>query len=791
MSDVNTLLLAGIQHRAQGEHHLAIEVYRQATGLPNAPAEAFFNLGNALRDLNRWADAVEAFEACLSRRPDLHAAHLQLARCAVARGELARAQTHFCAMLEAEPGNFSAWLEAGHLARQQGFTDKALARYDHAAQLSPNRWEGHFARARAFEEAGRMEAAAAAYQQALAAAGQADVQRRQSAATPTAAVDGKAGSYLVAVHYAMAKARMQRGDAARALEALRQALMAMRIETMMGHHPPPDDMAEMQVDLGELLLRIGLLAEGHQALERASAATAETTLVRIAEVAQRFNLWQEALQVLRRNAELHPQSALAHWNLAHAFTEAWQLQDALDSLARADALAPQPGSDAIRASIAVRMGDADTAMRIYRRLAEQEGPHSKMRSSAAMSALYSDTLAAAEVAALHRALFAPLGHGARPAASFANPRDPERRLRLGVVTADLYQQHPVNIFMQPLLARLDRAAFEVTVYFTGVTHDEQTSIARERVPHWVEAAKWTDLQIARRVEADGIDLLLDLSGHTSHNRMALFAQRAAPVQATFLGYPCSTGVPNIDWILADAIVAPPGHEPLYSERVARLPGAVFCFAPEASYPAPDWSLALLERPLTFGSFNNLPKLTPRTVRLWSRVLQAVPAARLLLKAPSFRDAQARDAVAARFAAEGIGRDRLEFRGPVGLAEMMAEYQDVDIGLDPVPYNGGTTTLQAMWMGVPVVAQEGAHFVSRMGASFMRAAGLDEWVAADDDGYVEIAALMAADRSALLQLKRDLRPRLLARPAWDADAYARDVGAALRAMWRDFCAREAG
>jgi predicted O-linked N-acetylglucosamine transferase (SPINDLY family) len=189
------------------------------------------------------------------------------------------------------------------------------------------------------------------------------------------------------------------------------------------------------------------------------------------------------------------------------------------------------------------------------------------------------------------------------------------------------------------------------------------------------------------------------------------------------------------------------------------------------------------RPLTFGSFNNIPKLTPHTIRLWSKVLLAVPGSRLILKAPSFTDQGARARYTRLFLGCGVASNRLEFRGPVELSAMMAEYADVDIGLDPMPYNGGTTTLQAMWMGVPVVVQEGGHFVSRMGASFMRAAGLPEWVAADDAQYVAIAVRMAADRLGLLQLKRALRQRQLALPAWNPDVYTKNFGEQLRQAWK--------
>ena len=246
-------------------------------------------------------------------------------------------------------------------------------------------------------------------------------------------------------------------------------------------------------------------------------------------------------------------------------------------------------------------------------------------------------------------------------------------------------------------------------------------------------------------------------------------------------YPGSTGVPNIDWLIGDPVVTPPEADPLCSERVMRLPHTVFCFAPEAEYPLPDFGVGQ-GRPLTFGSFNNIPKLTPHTIRLWADVLHAVAGSRLLLRAPSFKDAGAVTRFRRLFADHGIGADRLLLRGPVGLDAMMQAYSEIDIALDPVPYCGGTTSLQALWMGVPILTLEGGQFVSRMGASFMTAAGLPDWVARDEADYVAKAADVAQDHAALLDLKRGLRARLLAQPGWDADRYAKDFGEALRQTW---------
>lgn len=775
--EASALVKHGYALRQQGDLAGALAAYQQAAALPDAPMQAHFNLGNALFARGDWALAQASFEQALAMDPGMAAARINVARCVYKQGDLHEARRRYVEVIKAESENFSAWLEVGHVSRELGDAQRMLQAYRQAVAVAPQRWEAMLALVGAQEEAGQWDAAAFAYHQAVTLAGAA----RKG--------DGQNGKpiALSQLHAQVARTRLARGDASRALEALRQALMALRLEATR-REVSADEGAELQLELGQVLMRLGMSEQAHRAFERASAATSEAVLVKLAETSFRFNLWQEAQEVLRRNVELHPDSALAHWNLAHAYAESWQLEDALASLARAEALAPQPGARSMRASVAGRTGDADTALQIYRELAAEEGPLSKMASSAAMSSLYSDKLSAAEVAALHRQLFVPLGAGGRSRESFANKRDPHKRLRVGLVTADFHHQHPVNIFMQPVLARIDAEQMEVVVYFTGVSYDDQTRLARSRVAQWVECTNLSDVQLAKRIEADGVDVLVDLAGHTSLNRMAVFAQRAAPVQVTFLGYPASTGVPRIDGIIVDPVVAPEAHEDLYCEWPVHLPNTVFCYAPEVDYPFPAYTQAHAERPLTFGSFNNVPKLTQHTVALWSRVLQAVPGSRLLLKAPSFKDEGAIRAFKARFAAQGIAEDRLEFRGPVGLADMMAEYADVDIALDPVPYNGGTTTLQAMWMGVPVVVKAGDNFVSRMGASFMTAAGLPDWVAQTDDEYVAVAQRMVSDRQALLNLKAGMRERLLARPAWDIDQYTRDWQAALRGMWEAFCRR---
>lgn len=752
---------------------------------------ARFNAGNAAWHAQDWHGALAEYAAALALEPAFELALLGRARVLVRLGQWMPARDAFAALLRAHPQQFSGWLEAGHLCRQMGELQQAAAAYQRAIDAAPERYEAPLAMARVLHQLEQKPLASQAFEQAMTLAGRAQPNVANQASSN--AVANGSLNLPAEVAHRMGQYLLELGDNLAAVQVLRVALQRLQtqapnavvLSTTQGNSDSMsaaiNPMAEVQMDLGEALLRLGQQSAALQVLTAASAATHEPTLARLGAMAFRHNLWQEGLAVLRKCVKLYPQSAPARWNLAHLLAESWQMDEAEQVLQEAEKRGPMPGAKSMRASIAGRQGDADTALRLYRELSAESGDQSKFASSSAMSSLYSDQLSAQEVADLHRQLFAPLGQGARARDSFVRAPLAGRRIRLGVVSADFHHQHPVNIFMQPVLRELDRSRFEVFLYFTGVSYDDQTRLAQQRVEHWVESTTLNDTQLAKRIDADGIDLLLDLAGHTGQQRIPLFAKRAAPVQATYLGYPGSTGVPNMDWVLGDEVVTPVGSDSLCSERIARLPGTVFCFAPEVDYPYPVFPDAVAQRPLTFASFNNVPKLTPRTLALWAKILAAVPDSRLLLKAPSFSDGGAVRLFGERLQQLGVDLARVEFRGPTGLTDMMAEYADVDIALDPVPYNGGTTSLQAMWMGVPVVTQRGRNFVSRMGASFMTAAGLPEWVADDDEGYVQVAVQMAQDRAALLALKRGLRERLNDCRGWDVVAHTRAMEKAFEGM----------
>jgi protein O-GlcNAc transferase len=539
------------------------------------------------------------------------------------------------------------------------------------------------------------------------------------------------------------------------------------------------------MSLGEALLRSGQIAAAEKAFSRASLSANPDFLLTLANRVYVHNYWQEAIAVLKKALALRPQHVPTWLALARIQHEVYALADCRQSLERLKVLAPEhPEAVLLDIGLHGRMGDARAHRAALQAAYARGDPLSRLASSVAMTALYDDRLAASEVAALHRRLCAPIEASVVEKTAFPNARSTRRRLRIGYVTGDLHRQHPVNLFMLPVLLRHDRRRFEVCLYHTGSMFDAYTRRARDAADRWCEAARLDDQALQQAILADEIDLLVDLAGHTASHRLGLFALRAAPVQATFLGYPHSTGLSRIDWLIGDATVAPAAHAELFSEGLAQMPASVFCWAPVDDYPLPRPRPAAAA--VVFASFNNAMKLSPPTVALWAQVLQAVPGSTLWLKAPSLQDASVQARFRERFAAHGIAADRLELRGPSGLAEMMQEYGAVDIALDPTPYNGGTTTLQALWMGVPVITLAGDNFVGRMGASFLNTLGQADWVAADEAGYVAAAARLANTCSDWRGQRGHLRERLAASPLCDIATWVGDLEALYERMWADWC-----
>lgn len=439
---------------------------------------------------------------------------------------------------------------------------------------------------------------------------------------------------------------------------------------------------------------------------------------------------------------------------------------------------------------AARLGNLAIALQGQGRIAEALGALAKARklapddarlaSNALMCAHYDPPDSPAQAAARARSWPGIVG-AMRPA---ARDPQPDRVLRVGYASPD-FCNHSCSYFLVPLLAGHDRGAVEIHAYSDVAVPDGLTAAFRGLVPNWHDMTGLDDAAFVRQVRADGIDVLVDCAGHTTGNRLGAFAARAAPVQATWLGYPGTTGLDVFDARLVDDITDPPGiGDAAAVEPLARVDGGFLAYMPPPYAPAVSPPpMATSGRP-TFGSFNNLPKISSATLDLWAAALRAVPAARMLVKARGLDEAPTRARLAEGFASRAIDPARIEFAGFAGsLPAHIARYAEIDVALDTTPYNGTTTTCEALWMGVPVVTLAGDRHAARVSASLLARVGGGQWVAADAEGFAARAAALVADVGALGRLRGGLRARMAASPLCDGVRLARGFEAVYRRLWR--------
>jgi protein O-GlcNAc transferase len=368
----------------------------------------------------------------------------------------------------------------------------------------------------------------------------------------------------------------------------------------------------------------------------------------------------------------------------------------------------------------------------------------------------------------------------------ATDPDPDRRLRIGYVSGD-FRRHPVAFFSAAMLTLYDRTRFEVACYFNGLYPDQTSWQIRSGVDRWVDIAGLTDDAVAALIREDRVDILVDLSGHTAGNRLSVFARRPAPIQVTYLGYVNTTGLAAIDYRIADRWTDPPGEsEHLYTERLLRPFASHVCYAPAAG--SPDVTDPPVKRNgyMTFGSFNRARKINSVVAELWSRVLRAVPGSRLVLRpGPSCKAP-----LLERFAAHGVA-DRVDIDDRRGtMNEYLAAYAEVDLVLDAFPWNGITTSCDALWMGVPLLTLEGREHRSRAGVSLLQNLRLPQLIARDQDDFVARAVALSADVEELGRLRLGLRDRMLASPVMDGAGFTRALEETYRAIWQQFCEERA-
>jgi protein O-GlcNAc transferase len=507
---------------------------------------------------------------------------------------------------------------------------------------------------------------------------------------------------------------------------------------------------------------------------------------------QRQKCHEKAAGCFRRALALDPSFAEAHLDLGRALYQQGNLSQAVKSFHRALAINPGLLHAQYRLGNALwNQGQIAPAMECYRRAIALKSDYAAALSNLAFTMNYDVEASRSEIYAAHRARAAIFPPPQMFDRGYPNDRRPERRLRIGYVSGD-FCEHSVSYFFEPLLASHNHSEVEVFAYssLNRAEEDETTARLRSLADHWISICGWDDKHAAEEIREDRIDILIDLGGYTTRGRLAVFALKPAPVQVTWLGYLNTTGLAAMDYRITDAIADPAGETDRFnSEALVRLRPPFLCYRPFDHAPPVSGLPAYEAGHLTFGSFNDLPQLTPGVIKLWAKLLHAVRGSRLIIKTEQMRDAPTARQLRSRFADEGIAPERIDLLAwRVRPANHLARYGLVDVALDPFPFNGVTTTCEALWMGVPVVTLRGDRPYARVGASLLASVGLQEFVTEAPESYVEMAASLGKDLSQLRELRLGLRDRMRASPLCDGEGFARAIEQAYRRMWQNWCAQ---
>jgi len=706
----------------QAQKKDALPSMQMATKLLPYDAEAHNNLGVALNDIGRLEDAVTSYLKALEIRPDFADVYSNLGNTFNSLLKHNKAEACHLQALEISPNYADPHNNLGNTLRDLGRLDDAVASYRRALEIRPDFADSHNNLGSSLKDLGHLEDAVASYRRAL------------------------------EIRPDFAEAFNNLGIALRDLGLLKEAVASYRSALKIS-----PGFAETHNNLGNCLRELGQL--------------------------------DDAVASYRSAMNIKPDFIEVYNNMGISLRELGQLNESVTNYRRALEIKSDFAEVHNNLGITLRdLGQLDDAEVCYRKALQIKSDYAVARSNLLFTQNYQSDHSEALLIEEARHFGKMVARQAHPYLDWRNVPDSGRCLRVGLVSGDL-RIHPVGYFVEGVLAALASKATGTLEFFGYPTHsctDELTERIKVCCRVWHSALALSDENFARQIRDDGIDILVDLSGHTAHNRLSMFAWKPAPVQLSWLGYFATTGVAAIDYLIADHWTLPKSEEVYFTEKIWRLPETRLCFTP------PDVDLEVSTLPalsngyVTFACFNNLSKMNDDVVALWAKILVSVPNSRLFLKSKQLKDAAVRQSTIERFANHKICADRLILESFESRERYLSAYQQVDIALDPFPFPGGTTSIEGLWMGVPVMTLAGERFLSRQGVGILTNAGLPGWIAADTDDYVNRVVIYATNLQSLSELRSRLRQQVLTSPVFDAPRFATHFETALRSMWKKWC-----
>ncbi|MDD5299062.1 MAG: tetratricopeptide repeat protein [Gallionella sp.] len=644
----------------------------------------------------------------------------------------------------------------GVLLQAQGRLEAALASLRRALELKPDYANAHNSLGSILDDLGQFEAAQASYRRAL-----------------------ELNPDFADAHNNMGVALKDQGQFAAAAASLRRAIELK------------PDYAEAHNNLGIVLNAQGQFDAAQASCRRAlelnpNYAEAHYSLGCVLKEQGQFDA---ARASYCRALELNPDYADAHYSLGVVLNAQGQLDAARASYRRA--LELNPGHAEAHNNLGIiqmEQGQLDDAQASFRHALDIKPNYFECYSNLLFCGNYDINLAREESFDLAKCFGALVAGKAKPFKEWNVLAEPRRRIRVGVVSGDL-RKHSVSYFLGSVLDNLDKNQIELIAYPTQVKTDAVTDRLRRHFSQWSPLTDCSDEDAAQRIYGDRVDILLDLSGHTAKNRLPIFAWRPAPIQVSWLGYFATTGMAEMDYLLADKVGVPASELEQFTESVWYLPNTRMCFtAPEVAIPVAPLP-ALANGNITFGCFQTATKVNDSVLAVWGKIFAELPDAKLRMQCNKLGEPAQEKQMLQRLQRYGIDPARVLVRGTTSREAYLAAHAEVDIILDTFPFTGGTTTSEALWMGVPTLTLAGSSLLARQGASLLTAAGLEEWVAVDEEEYITKAVSYGRNLERLSELRRCLRAKVLASPLFDAPLFAKDFEAALRGMWQVWCEKQ--
>ncbi|MBC3880952.1 tetratricopeptide repeat protein [Undibacterium sp. LX40W] len=767
----------------QNQLEAAAARYQEALALVPEHRNALLNLGFALQSLQRLDEAQAVLdkraklappsadahymlagialmkqapqqaalecESALKVNPAFEAAVLMLVDLLARQGKFAEAQSHltdFCSHISTSP---QAYFLLAQLLIQQKQLASALQALKTVQQLQPDFPELRLRMAHIYEQLGQAEQALKLYQEML----------TLSDGNQEVALGKIAQFHLDAKHLVEARTYFQR---------------------LVQHNPRA---IEALNNLGTIERSLGANMSAQRYFEQALQINPSnpSILCNLALCIHDLGRSNEAIEQLKRAVALEPTQSALHFNLANIYSDDRQFHLANQHYITALELSPNYAEAHSNYGFCLRQqGKSNEAIAHYKQAFDLRPDLVVALSNAIFVLSYHHDFTPADYIEHARAYDKAICQNITPFKEWSCA--PQGKLRLGFVSGDL-RNHPVCYFLENIMKSLDNTQFELVAYSTVPVCDEGTERLKKIFHLWRTISDLNDDQAAQQIHQDGVHILFDLAGYTAHNRLPLFARKPAPVQVTWLGYFASTGMSSMDYLIADPHTLPPDQEQYFSEKIWRLPETRLCFSAPQSDVAVDALPALRNGFIRFASFNQLVKMNDHVVDLWCEVLRAVPNSRLLLKSAPFAEQEVQAETLIHFTSRGIPPERIEFEGPSSRDDYFRAYNQVDICLDPFPYTGGTTTMESLWMGVPVITLSGEHFLARQGQGLLINSGLASWVAKDKSEYIALAKFHSEHLEELAELRAQLRQQVLNSPVCDSPRFAKFFSEALQSMWQ--------